>query len=127
MAKQDQLEIISPSGEVAFVGLNSPVGISNIGRHPDNDIVINSPNIGLFHAILDHRQKPFKIVMLQPDSQSTLSGSPLPPSMPTPLNSLDTLVLGGFLVIPFEGPGGPSPVGAPTNGAAVAAGVAGGA
>src|SRR5438128_2119033 len=105
MAKQDQLEIISPGGEVTFVNLDPSRGISNIGRHPENDIVINSPSIGLFHAVLDHRKRPFNIVMLSAEGDAILGGLRIQPNLPTPLNSLDTLQLGGFTIITFEGPG----------------------
>ena len=55
MATQDKLEIIRPNGEIEFYELE-PGGITNIGRHPENDIVITSPGIAPFHAVIEHRR-----------------------------------------------------------------------
>ena len=57
----DQIEIIYPNGEVKFHELDAGRGITNIGRHPDNDVVIASAEVALFHAVLDHRQKPYRL------------------------------------------------------------------
>ncbi len=54
MATLDQLEIISVSGMVEFYELDPAKGVTSIGRHPDNDVVLDSPGIALFHAMLDH-------------------------------------------------------------------------
>jgi pSer/pThr/pTyr-binding forkhead associated (FHA) protein len=58
MPAQDQLEIITPSGDIRFYDLDPRQGIANIGRHPDNDIVIDSLHVAPFHAVLDYSQKP---------------------------------------------------------------------
>ena len=102
MARQDQLEIISPTGEVSFVDLDNAKGISNIGRHPENDIVLNSPSVGLFHAVLDHRQRPLKIMLLSSEGESLVAGQRLQLNVPAGVNPWDTLAFGGFSMILFQ-------------------------
>ena len=112
MPTQDQLEIIGPGGEIEFHDLDPAKGVANVGRHPDNDIVIDSPGVALFHAMLDHRQKPSQIVILSQEGETTLSGQPLPANVPTELHNWDTLEIAGFTVILVEGTGvavGPAP------------------
>ncbi|MBX3000032.1 MAG: transglycosylase SLT domain-containing protein [Caldilineaceae bacterium] len=60
----DQIEIIYPDGQIQFVDLDPAIGILNIGRHPDNDIVFGGPNVRSFHALIDHRQFPYQWMLL---------------------------------------------------------------
>ena len=83
MAAFAQLEIISPDGDVEFHSLDRPQGVINIGRHPDNDIVIDSPGIASFHVIVDYRQWPYQIILLSEEGQTTLEGQPLSANVPT--------------------------------------------
>jgi len=78
MARQEQLEIISPSGEVKFLNLDPSKGIVNIGRHPENDLVLEHPQVGLFHAVLDFRQKPYRIMSLGTDGDLVVGNERLP-------------------------------------------------
>jgi hypothetical protein len=64
MPHVDQIEIIHPNGQIQFVDLDPAVGILNIGRHPDNDIVLGGPNVRSFHALIDHRQIPYQWMLL---------------------------------------------------------------
>lgn len=64
MPHVDQIEIIHPNGQIQFVDLDPSVGILNIGRHPDNDIVLGGPNVRSFHALIDHRQIPYQWMLL---------------------------------------------------------------
>jgi hypothetical protein len=48
MPSPDQLEVISQNGAVAFHDLDPGKGLTNIGRHPENDIVIDSPAVADF-------------------------------------------------------------------------------
>ena len=59
-----QLEIISASGHIEFFTLDPAKGITNVGSHPENDIVLRGPGIAPFHAMLDHRQHPVRIILL---------------------------------------------------------------
>jgi hypothetical protein len=63
----DQIEIIHPNGQIQFVDLDPSLGILNIGRHPDNDIVLGGPNVRSFHALIDHRQIPYQWMLLDDD------------------------------------------------------------
>lgn len=103
----DQLEIIGPGGEIKFHDLNPLKGLTNIGRHPENDIVIDGPNIGLFHAVLDHRQKPFHIVLLAEDVKTIVGGQPLTPNVAHEIHSWDTIELDGHSLILLEASGAP--------------------
>ena len=63
-ASHNQLEIIGPGGQIEFYELDPGKGVTNIGRHPENDVVIDSPTVALFYAVLDHRKKPYHLMVL---------------------------------------------------------------
>jgi hypothetical protein len=44
---QDALEIIAPNGEIIFFELDTNTGITNIGQHRDNDLVLDNPDVPL--------------------------------------------------------------------------------
>ncbi|MEE8389684.1 MAG: FHA domain-containing protein [Anaerolineae bacterium] len=102
MPVQDQLEIIYPNGEIEFHNLDLNGGIANIGRHPDNDIVIDSPGVALFHAVLDYSQKPYHITLLNQERDTTLGGQPLSPHIPAELHNWDTIEIAGHAIILLE-------------------------
>lgn len=99
----DQLEIIDPAGRIRFYPLNSAKGIANIGRHIDNDIVINRPGVAPFHAMLDHRTRPYHLVVLAQREKTLLDNEPAPINIPTPLNSWASLEIGGHQIIFLAG------------------------
>ena len=103
MAIRDLVEIIKPDGGVEFYPLDPTKGITNIGRHPDNDIVIESSSVALFHAVLDHRQKPYHILVLSDEGDVLLDGKRLPPNHSTSLGSFGTLEMDGYALIFVEG------------------------
>jgi hypothetical protein len=106
MAAFAQLEIIGPDGNVEFYSLDRPQGVTNIGRHPDNDIVIDSPNIASFHAIVDYQQWPQRapqIILLSEEGQTTLEGQPLSANVPTALENWNTIKVDGYDIILLEG------------------------
>lgn len=102
MAAHDQLEIINAQGEIRFHSLNGN-GITNIGRHPDNDIVVDSPVVAPFHAVLDHQQKPYRLIALNVDGAIKVSGQLLQPNTPKELRNWDTIELDGHSLILMEG------------------------
>lgn len=116
MASQDQIEIINSHGEIRFHTLGGS-GITNIGRHPDNDIVIESPVVAPFHAVLDHQQKPFRLVALNNSAGPIkVSGQVLQPNSPFILHNWDTIELDGHSLVVMESgaaSGGQAPVIAP--------------
>lgn len=135
MPNLDQLEIIDPAGRIRFYPLESSKGITNIGRHIDNDIVINRPGVAPFHAILDHRNKPYHLVVLAQREQTTLDSLPAPVNIPTPLQNWAAIEIGGHQIIFLAGEEQPKPVesvplnaipaaGEPASGAGTAAAVA---
>jgi hypothetical protein len=103
MPTQDQLEIISPSRETEFHDLDPDKGITNIGRHPENDVVIDIPGVALFHTVLDHQQKPYQLMLLSQGGETTLGGQPLPTNVSVDFHSWDTLEIGGYTIVLLEG------------------------
>jgi archaellum component FlaF (FlaF/FlaG flagellin family) len=93
---QDQLELIKPNGEIEFHPLNSAKGITYIGSNPKNDIVIDDPRIRPFHAFLDHRQKPARLVLLEQEA-GLLSARP-----PELLSQLNRVEFEGYALILLE-------------------------
>ena len=102
----DQLEIIAPNGEIKFFDLNPGRGITNIGRHPENDLVIDSEDVAPFHAVLDHRQKPFQLVVVSQETETVVEGQRVPPNVPHVLQTWDTIQLNGHSLVLIEGDGG---------------------
>src|SRR5574341_118539 len=119
MPAQDQLEIIDPQGRIRFYPLDPAKGITNIGRHLDNDIVINRPGVAAFHAMLDHRSKPFHLVVLAQREKTVLDGEPAPINIPTPLASWASFEIGGHQIIYLAGdqPKAPESTAAPAEAA----------
>jgi hypothetical protein len=108
MAAKTQLEIISPSGETEFHDLDPGKGVANIGRDPDNDIVIDSPSVAPFHAVLDHRQKPYQIMVLSDEGETRLRGRALAPNTFEDLDEWDTIEIDGYALILLAGAGVPA-------------------
>ena len=100
-----QLEIISPSGATEFHDLDPDKGVVNIGRHPDNDVVIDSPGVALFHAVLDHRQEPYQIMLLSEEGVATLRDQRMVPNVFQELHKWDTVEINGYAIILLEGTG----------------------
>src|SRR5574341_129789 len=102
MPTRDQLELIGPGGEIRFYDLAPAKGLTNIGRHPDNDIVIDNPGVAPFHAVLYHRQKPYQIILMAQDGKTTAGGRPLQPRTSHTLQNWDTIELDGFTLVLLE-------------------------
>lgn len=113
MPKPDQLEIIQPNGDIDFYDLDATRGITNIGRHPDNDIVLDAPDVAPFHAILDHRKKPYEIVILGDMGETRLGDRTLSPNATATLQNWDTLEINSHRIILLEGEGTGAPAVAP--------------
>lgn len=67
MANAEQIEIVSSSGQVQFYELNPAIGIVNIGQHADNDLILAGPDVRPFHALIDHRRRPYLYISLGED------------------------------------------------------------
>lgn len=103
MARQDQLEVIAPDGEVRFYNLDPGRDVVNIGRHPDNDVVLDDPAVAPFHAVLDHSQRPYHVVLLTPEEETRLAGRPLPFNVPTEMAPWDPVEIAGHTLMVLEG------------------------
>jgi hypothetical protein len=102
MAKLDQLEIIGPDGKIVFHELSPDKGITNIGVDPDNDIVIDSPRLGAFQAVLDHQHKPFRIMVLNDKGNARIAGQHLAANVFQELNDWQAVDLDGFTLTLLE-------------------------
>jgi hypothetical protein len=105
MPKQDQLEIIGPGGRIEFYDLDPERGVTNIGRDPQNDVVVDSPGVAPFHAVLDHRQKPYQLMVLSEEGKTTLDGQRLDANVFRELRTWDTVEIDGYAIILLEGAG----------------------
>jgi hypothetical protein len=103
MPKQDQLEIIGPGGKIEFYDLDPEKGVTNIGRDPQNDVVVDSPGVALFHAVLDHRQRPYQLMVLSEEAKTTLDGQRLDANVFKELHTWDTVEIDGYAIILLEG------------------------
>src|SRR5262245_2711565 len=99
MAAHEQLEVISSSGDLTFHDLDYSDGITNMGRHPSNNVVLSAPGIADFHLVLDHRQQPFQIATLVDVGTVTLNGAALRPNDYRPLHPWDHVEVSGTTII----------------------------
>ncbi len=112
----DQLEIINAEGEVLFYSLDPARSLTNIGRDRENDIVIDDPAVAPFQAVLDHHQKPYRLLILSQEGRVILEGQLLPADVSINLQHWDHLELGRYTVVlvesqPGQPPAGPIPAG----------------
>jgi membrane-bound lytic murein transglycosylase F len=98
MRKRAYLEIIDSNGEVTLHDLSSDSGITTIGRHTNNDIVLARPEVAPFHALLDHRQKPYQLIILAAEGETKLGDQVIPANTPTNLSTGDMLTLAGHTI-----------------------------
>ncbi len=110
MSNRGQLEIIRPGGEITFYSLDTARGVTNIGRHPDNDVKLDGPGVADHHAVLDHRNKPYNIVILGEEGTTSLAGKPLTPNKPVEMHDWNTLKIGSHLVVLLERTEGDVPI-----------------
>ncbi|HEX9921525.1 MAG TPA: FHA domain-containing protein, partial [Anaerolineae bacterium] len=102
MPSHGQLEIIRANGEIEFYTLDPAAGITNIGRHSDNDIIIDGAGVAPFHAILDHRQIPYLLILLSPEGQTRIGNEALVPHTPRSLQHWDNIEIDGHRLILIE-------------------------
>jgi hypothetical protein len=105
VSSQDHLEIIRANEAIEFYPLDPYKGITNIGQHSENDIVLHSPGVALFHAVLDHRQKPYQFVLMSQDGRTSVSGELVAPNLPTFLQNWDRIEIDGHTLILVESDG----------------------
>jgi hypothetical protein len=103
MPNQAYLEIIHPNGDVEFHPLDPGKGLTTIGRHADNDVVIDQPGVELFHAVLDYRRSPCQIVVLSPGEERSS-----PAGAASLLQPWNTFEIAGHTLILFDGEPGAS-------------------
>lgn len=107
MSDQAQLQLINLKGEIRFYPLDSDKGVVNIGRHQDNDIIIDSPEVAPFQAILDHRQRPYHLIVLDQARPMKLNGQSLLPNITMLLENKSFIELAGYSLILLEEEEGP--------------------
>jgi hypothetical protein len=102
MATREKLEIIKDSGETFFFEIEPDREVINFGSHPDNDIVISSPGISPFHAMLDLRKKPYQFVQLSKTVETDGGEEVLSPSAASDIQVWDTIELGDYRITLIE-------------------------
>lgn len=106
MAQRDQLEVVSPNGDLLFFELDESDGVTNIGRHPSNDVVLPGQEIGDFHLVIDHRSRPYQVAVIDPNATAMLDGQRLEPSRYYPMHGWAALDVAGYSLILVEGENG---------------------
>ena len=109
MPQQGQLEIISPGGQIEFHQLDAARGVTNIGSHPDNDIVLDSAGIEPFHILVDHQERPYRIMLLGESKDTMLDGQPLASNVFQEVHGWDTIELDGYTIVLLEEDGPEAP------------------
>ncbi len=99
MPLSDQLEIIRPDGVVEFYDLTPGKGITNIGGHSENDIVLPGEGVAAFHCVVDHRRQPYQLVLVDAQAATRVAGRSVYGDQPTLLNNWDALEIGGHTLI----------------------------
>lgn len=93
-----KLEIIRADGTVQFVPLDAARGVTNIGRDPANDVVLEGEGVAPFHMLLDHRQEPYRLLRL--DEQTIrMDGTQVPVDKSVPVSPWSTLEIDGHTLI----------------------------
>ncbi len=91
------VQVIDPDGRVTFSDLG-PAGVTLIGRHPSNRIVLSDPDVAPVHAVFDHRQKPYSIRSLR-NTQVTLGGRRLTAHAATPWGPGEQVHIGHYTLV----------------------------
>ncbi len=94
MAPQQQVEIVSPTGQVRFHELDPSLGVVNIGQHPDNDLVLDGRDVRPFHGLIDYRRQPFRYATLAQDGGFDAE---------QPFGPWDRLQIGGYELVLVDG------------------------
>ncbi len=98
MAERDQLEVITPDGEITFFSLD-PQGITDIGQDTANDVVLAGPGVAPVQATIDHRDRPARIMFLEGGLQPAASGEPAPLATWIPMPDGQPFQLGDYVLI----------------------------
>lgn len=101
MSGSQQVELIYPDGRIQFPHLNE-TGVTKIGRHQSNDLVIDSPGVASFHLVLDHREEPYQLLVLTPRENTFLDGKLLPPNVSVELYGWNTIEVAGCQLVLLE-------------------------
>jgi pSer/pThr/pTyr-binding forkhead associated (FHA) protein len=102
MATHEKLEIIKDSGEIFFYEIEPHQEVIKFGSHPNNDIVVSSPGISPFHAMLDLRSSPYQYVELNETVETIVGDQILSPSTAREIHTWDTIELGDYRITLIE-------------------------
>ncbi len=67
---------------------------ANVGCHPDNDIILTGNDIRPFHAMIDCRQEPYRLLPLSGEADIFLNNTLIPAGEACPINAEDTIGIG---------------------------------
>jgi hypothetical protein len=76
--------------------LNIEMGVTTIGSDPDNDIVVKGPGVLPFHMMVDTRQKPYRVVALNPEADIRVEGVRLTSDTGLEISDLEQVQFGGY-------------------------------
>jgi hypothetical protein len=109
-----QIKITQPGETVNWVELDPAKGVANIGRHRANEIRLEGSAVADFHALLDYRRHPLRLIVLSTVSPVKRRGLQITPNQPVELAVNEPLELGGY-TLSVQGTGSAGHLGA--NGA----------
>ncbi len=108
MAQRDQLEVVSPTGELLFFDLDERIGVTNVGRNASNDVVLAGQGVGDFHLMIDHRSTPYQLTVLDGVAPTRLGSERLLPNRQYPLRPWDNIQVGPYMLILIQGDAAPT-------------------
>lgn len=97
-----QLRIHNGQGGIEFYNLYEDPGVTNVGNHPENDIILYGKGVAPFHLLLDHRSMPFYVLVLTNEHVTTLNSKPIYVNQAQPIADGTTLHVAGYTMILFQ-------------------------
>ena len=91
-------ETYTPNQKMEVHEINFQKGILNIGSHPENDVVVQDPNVKPFHLMIDLRQSPYLVISLNPEADITVNGVPLTDNETVEVADLSQVSFCGYLM-----------------------------
>lgn len=105
----EQLEIIAPSGAIEFYPLDAARGITAVGRALSNDVRLADGVTADYAAVLDHRHRPYTLMVLDGAADVRVNGQRLAEHASMAVKPWDSIEIGHYvLILADESAGGES-------------------
>lgn len=88
-----RLQLTDPTQAITY---HRPQDVLYIGSHPTNQLVIPDAAVAPFQAMLDFRQRPYRLLRLTADGHLTVGGVSPPPDKAVLLKDSDVIQLGEY-------------------------------